>query len=502
MANPHIPSIEHIATFCKRKGIIFPSAEIYGGFSGFFDYGPLGTQIKRNIEQSWWKRFVTSRQDVVGMDGTTITHGKIWEASGHLQNFSDLVVEDVKTKKRYRADHLVEQVLKLPMDGKTREEINRIIDEHDIKSPDGNALLPAAAFNLMFPVQVGVDKENVGYLRGETAQSIFTQFRNITQNTRVQLPFGIAQTGRAYRNEISPRDFLFRTREFEQMELEYFFDPQSAFTLFTDKHRQTTCVVLTAQDQEKNVAPRQWTFGHLVESGKLSEIHAYWLVESLWWFESIGISKENLRLREHTAKELSHYSSATFDLEYDFPGMGFKELFGCADRGNYDLSQHEKHSKHSMQLHDDRTNRKVVPSVIEPSFGLGRTFLAVLCDAYEENKQREQTILHLKSRIAPVQIGVFPLVKKLSAEAEQIMDVLEETYACFYDESGSIGRRYARQDEIGTPYCITVDFDSLDDKAVTLRDRDSTQQKRIAIEKLPEAMRLLMNGKTAFAELS
>ena len=488
-------SIEDFAIFCKKKGFIFKNSEIYGGLAGVHDYGPIGSEMKRNLQALWWQEFVRKRPDMVGIDGSTISHSKVWEASGHVQSFNDPLVMDLKTKKFYRADHLIEDALRMATDGKTRDELQKIIKDNALKSPDGNDLSEITSFNLMFPVSMGAksDSETTAYLRGETAQNIFIDYKSVIDTARVKLPFGIAQIGRSYRNEISPRDFIFRQREFEIMELEYFYNPENEAAFeqlegWSDFDKKEI-MLLTKEEQEKGgdkTLARPVKVSEMIGK-RLSRIHAYWLVKSLNFYESLGIRKEKLRVREHTSDELSHYSSATFDVEYEFP-FGFKEIEGIADRGNYDLSQHEKHSKQKMAFHDDSTGTKVVPHVIEPSFGFDRLFLALLIDSYDDNKERGNIVLHLKESVAPVYAAVMPLV----SNKDEIVRISRETFNnlinlgknVFYDKSGSIGRRYARQDEIGTPYCITIDHQSIEDSTVTIRYRDSKEQKRVAIKNL------------------
>jgi len=403
---------------------------------------------------------------------------------------------DVKTKKFYRADHLIEDALNIATDAKTWDEMQKIIIDNGLKSPEGNDISEITSFNMMFPVTLGASRDSsaTAYLRGETAQNIFVDYKNVIDTARVKLPFGIAQIGRAYRNEISPRDFLFRLRELEMMEIEYFYNPENeaAFEELSswNEFDKREIMLLTKEEQGRgddkmNATPV--TIAEMISKGLLKKIHAYWLVKSLEFYESLGLRKEKLRVREHTKDELSHYSSATFDIDYEFP-FGFKEIYGIADRGNYDLSQHEKHSRQKMAFHDDATNTKVVPHVIEPSFGVDRLFMALLIDAYEDDLERGNIALHLKGSIAPVYTAVMPLV----SNNEDIVRISKETFDMliekgkniFYDKSGSIGRRYARQDEIGTPYCITIDHQSIEDNTVTIRDRDTKEQKRVAIKQL------------------
>ena len=494
-------TIEDISTFCKKKGFVFQSAEIYGGSSGFFDYGPLGVELKNNIKNHWWKRFVQSRPDVVGIDGSLISNEKIWEASGHLTGFSDLLVECVKCGKNHRADHLVEDAIKKPMDGIEAEEINNLIKKHQIKCPNCKGdFKESKSFNLMFPVQVGADKtkDSTYYLRGETAQMIFSIYKNIIDTARVKLPFGIAQIGKAFRNEISPRDFIFRVREFEQMEIEFFIKPEETKCQFLEsKHKNFKFNFLSESNQNQNVEEKEVKMSDLISDKLLGEWHAYWLTESFQWFLHIGIKKENLRIRQHMADELSHYSSVTFDIEYHYP-LGWKEIHGNANRGQFDLKQHMEHSKKSMEIHDQETNTKMIPRVIEPSWGVERTFLTAIIDSYVDDEKRGNIVLKLNPKIAPIKLAVFPLVNKLNDNAKEVYDLLKEDFVSTFDKGGSVGRRYARADEQGIPYCITFDFDSLEDKSVTIRDRDTTEQIRVKIEDLTIKISNLLKGTEKF----
>ena len=484
-------SVEQLATFCRAKGFTYQSSELYGGLSGIYDYGPLGVELKRAILNHWWRRFVTGRDDMIGMDGAIISSAKIWDASGHTSSFNDPIVHDAKTSEQYRADHLIEDALGIATDGMTSDELQALIEKHDLTSPAGNPLTPLTSFNLMFPVSLGASQKsaNHGFLRGETAQIIFANFKNITDTNRVKLPFGIAQIGKAFRNEISPRDFLFRLREFEQMEIEYFTNPNATYEWkehFDPELLDTSVVFASRADQQNDSDGTKRTLRELVAQGALSELHAYWIGESYRWYVDLGLSEEKLRIREHLEDELSHYSSATFDIDYRYP-FGYKEMYGCADRGDFDLAQHAKHSGKKLLFHDDSTSEKLLPHVIEPSFGFERAFLAMLFEAYRDD-ERGNAVLSLTPALAPVQAAVLPLVANKSELVEtsrRIYRTLTESgLRSAYDKGGSIGRRYARQDEIGTPYCVTVDFESLEDGAVTVRDRDSTEQERVPIDTL------------------
>ena len=437
-----------------------------------------------------------SREDVFGLDGSLISSAKIWEASGHLASFSDMLVQCVKCGKSHRADSLVEDTLKINVDGIKADALNKLIADNNIKCPECKSdLKPVESFNLMFPVQIGAEKtkDSTAYLRGETAQLIFAAFRNIVDSSRVKLPFGIAQVGKAFRNEISPRNFLFRTREFEQMELEFFIKPDDRKCLLLEKkHLDLAFFFYSAEDQEKKKEHSQTKISDMLKKKKLDEWHAYWLAESYLWFTGLGMKEENLRVREHTKTELSHYSSATFDIDYNFP-FGWKEIYGNANRGQFDLAQHMKHSGKSLEIFDEDEKGRIVPRVIEPSFGVDRAFMSFLYDAYNDDTERGNIVLKLHPKLAPIKVGVFPLINKLDKDARKVYDMLKDEFACTYDRGGSIGRRYARADEQGIPFCITIDFETLEDKAVTIRDRDNTKQERIKISKLKDKLGELLN---------
>jgi glycyl-tRNA synthetase len=439
--------MEKIVSLCKRRGFIFQSSEIYGGLNGVWDYGPLGVELKRNLKNYWWRVMVHERDDVVGMDGSILTHPAVLKASGHVEGFSDPMIDCRSCKAHLRLDQLIEKkgVKQCPNCG----------------SKD---LTEARQFNLMFETHVGAaaDESSFAYLRPETAQSIFVQFKNILEVSRKKLPFGIAQIGKAFRNEINPRNFTFRSREFEQMELEYFCRAEEGM---------------------------KW-------------LH-YWLEQRLKFYESIGISREKLHAREVPADERAFYSKANYDIEYDFP-FGHQELEGVAYRTDYDLLQHQKASGKSLEYFDEETKQKFIPHVVEPSAGVDRTVLALICEAYaedqapdEKGKMETRVVLRFHPRMAPIKCAVFPLLKNkesLVAKAKEIADLLHPHMTIFYDESGAIGRRYRRQDEIGTPFAITVDFETLGEKdaalreTVTLRDRDSMKQERFAIRDLPDML--------------
>ena len=455
-------TMDKIVAFCKRRGFVYQSSEIYGGLRSSYDYGPLGVEMKRNIKEEWWRRVVHMRDDVVGLDAAIIMHPKVWEASGHTETFNDMLVESRTSKRRYRADHLIEDATGIDAEGKSAEELTKIIEEDErVKDPmdGGRDFAPVRPFNLMFETYMGPVKseENLAYLRPETAQGIFVNFKNVTQTSRVKVPFGIAQQGKSFRNEITPGNFIFRTREFEQMEMEFFVEPG------TDEG---------------------W--------------HDYWIEERWNWYLNLGIKEENLRRYEHPKEKLSHYSKRTVDIEYNYPFAGWSELEGIANRTDYDLKQHSKYSGENLEYIDQTTNNRYVPYVIEPAVGPDRIMLAFLMDAYteEEVNGEERTVLKLHPRIAPIKAAVFPLSKKepVSTIARELYDDLKGDYRISYDDSGSIGRRYRRQDEAGTPFCVTVDFDTIEDRQVTIRDRDTLQQERVPLEAVRDRLQALISG--------
>ncbi len=475
-------TIEDIAIFCKKKGFVYPNSEIYGSFSGFFDYGPLGVELKNNIKNAFWKTFVQQRDDVVGIDGTIISHPKVWKASGHVDSFTDYIYTCNKCKTMIKGD-----------------------DDKGIKCPKCNNELKAPKeFNLMFKTNIGPTetKENISYLRPETAQLIFTNYKLVQETARKKLPFGIAQTGKAFRNEISPRDFLFRSREFEQFEIEFFTHPKKVNDCPCIKEIENTKVnILTIENQQKNQEHKEITIKQIIDKKIASQWHSYWLAQFYKFFLDLGIKKENLRLREHLKEELAHYASACFDIEYKFP-FGWKEIHGNADRQQFDLTQHMKFSNTNLEYFDEETKEKVIPYVAsEPSQGIDRAFLAFLFEAYNDDKKRGNIVLKLDPRLSPIKVGIFPLVNKLNEEAKKLFDTLKTEFNCTFDKSGSIGRRYARADETGIPYCITVDFDTLKDKAVTIRDRDTTQQVRVKITDLTNILSGLLSCKVKFADV-
>ena len=431
--------MDKIVALCKRRGFIFPSSEIYGGLGSTYDYGHYGVLLKTNVKNEWWRAMVQERDDIVALDSAILQHPRVWEASGHLAGFTDPLVDCRTCKARFRADHLGE--LECPQKP----------SKHPGEGPDCD-LTEARDFNLMFETTVGPVKDSgsVAYLRPETAQGIFINFKNVLQFSRKKPPFGIAQVGKSFRNEITPGNFIFRTREFEQMEMEFFVPPAEADT---------------------------W--------------YRYWIDERERWYIELGIRPGHLRVRAHEADELSHYSSGTSDVEYHFP-IGWSELEGIANRGSFDLTQHAEHSGEKLEYFDQGTGERYVPHVIEPAAGADRATLAFLVDAYDEEEVagEQRTLLRLHPRLAPVKVAVLPLVRKDGQPelAREVFGALRGRMQAEYDEGGSIGRRYRRQDEIGTPWCVTVDHESLGDRTVTLRDRDSLAQDRVAIDELPELL--------------
>ncbi|MAF34344.1 glycine--tRNA ligase [Candidatus Woesearchaeota archaeon] len=478
-------TIDEMASFCKRKGLVFPSVEIYGGMAGSWDYGPAGVELANNLKQSWWKYFVQDREDMVGVDGSIVNPRAVWEASGHTENFDDILVGCTQCKEKHRADHLVEDSAGIRTDGMTAKELDKHIKKNNIRCKKcGGELGQCTPFNLMFETYIG-DKspENQGFLRPETAQIIFTNFKGVADTSRVKTPFGIAQIGKVFRNEIAPRNFLFRCREFEQMEIEYFIHPkQEAECPFLDEVAKDKLVLYTQDDQKKDGEAQTMTAKEAVTKKVLMPWHSYWLATIIRWFVANGAKRENFRCRQHVKTELSHYAKDTWDVEYKFP-FGYKELQGVANRQDFDLQQHIKHSGKELTLFDEESKEKFVPHVVcEPSQGVGRALLVFLFDAYEFDHKRENVVLHLHPKLAPYKAAIFPLLKnrkELVDKAKEVYEDLKKDYNVFYDESGSIGKRYARQDEIGTPLCITIDFDSLEGGDVTLRDRDTTKQERV-----------------------
>jgi glycyl-tRNA synthetase len=473
-------SIEELSTFCKRKGFVFRSSEIYGGFSGFWDFGPLGVELFNNIKQDFWKFFVQQKENMTGIEASVISHPKTWKASGHLANFSDVAVINKKTKQAMKVD---------------KSEADKFVKEN----PDWQI---QGEFNLMFKTTVGALNPTDAYMRGETAQGMFMDFNLVAETSRKQLPFGIAQVGRCFRNEIAPRDFLFRSREFNIGELEFFIHPEEfSCPLLDSKHKDVKVRLLDGETQESGKETlKDTTIGLMIKAKKLDEWHAYWLAEQILWLTKLGLA-DKVKVREHMKAELSHYSSATFDLDYEFP-FGSKEIAGNANRGQYDLTQHGKEASQKFEIFDESTKKKVIPRVIEPTFGMERIFLALLCNGYNHDKKRDNIILKLPAYLAPVKAAILPLIAKGEGYelARKVFEELQEDFTVAFDKSGSIGRRYARNDEIGTPYCITVDEESLKDKSATIRERDSTEQIRVEISKLNETLTNLIRRKIEFGK--
>ena len=449
-----VESMEKIVNLCKARGYVYPGSEIYGGLSNTWDYGPLGVELKNNIKKAWRKKFVQECKYNVGLDSAILMNPQVWVASGHVGGFSDPLIDCKECKTRHRADKLIEEWAHengkdMIADGMSDSELIAFIGENKIPCPDCGKtnFTDIRKFNLMFKTFQGVteDAKSEIYLRPETAQGIFVNFKNVLRTTRRKLPMGIAQIGKSFRNEITPGNFTFRTREFEQMELEFFCEP-----------------------------------------GTDLEWHKYWKEFCKNWLLSLGMNEENIRLRDHEQAELSHYSNATTDIEFQFP-FGWGELWGIADRTNFDLSKHMEFSKEDMNYLDVEKNEKYVPYCIEPSLGCDRVALSFLCNSYEEQEIAEgdtRTVLHLHPALAPYKVAVLPLSKKLSEKAGEIYAELTKHFMCDYDEAGSIGKRYRREDEIGTPFCVTVDFETENDGCVTVRDRDSMEQIRIKIEEV------------------
>lgn len=454
-----VKSMETIVNLCKARGYIYPGSEIYGGLANTWDYGPLGVELKNNVKKLWRKKFIQESKYNVGLDAAILMNPQTWVASGHVGGFSDPLIDCKECKTRHRADKLIEewaheQGKDMIADGMSDEEMIKFLDDNNIPCPTcgKHNFTSIRKFNLMFKTFQGVTEDAKAeiYLRPETAQGIFVNFKNVMRTTRKKLPMGIAQVGKAFRNEITPGNFTFRTREFEQMELEFFCKP-----------------------------------------GTDLEWHEYWKKFCEDWLLGLGMKKENIRLRDHSPEELVFYSKATTDIEYAFP-FGWGELWGIADRTDYDLTNHMNISKEDFTYLDPETNERYVPYCIEPSLGADRVALAFLCNAYDEEEIAEgdtRTVLHLHPALAPYKVAVLPLSKKLSEKAEEVYTKLSKKFMCEYDETGSIGKRYRREDEIGTPYCVTVDFDTLEDNAVTIRDRDTMEQVRINIDELENWIR-------------
>ena len=442
--------MEDIISLCKRRGFIYQGSDVYGGLSGTWDYGPLGVQLKRNIMQLWWRRFVDERDDMYGVDAAILMNQKVWQASGHVDTFVDPLCEDTVNHRRYRTDHILKDN-GVDADGMTMEQMDAVIAERGIKSPDGNPLSQSRTFNMMFKTQVGATEsdDSISYLRPETAQGIFTNFKNVVDSFYPNLPFGIAQQGKAFRNEIAPRDFVFRSREFEQMEIEYFVDPSKW----------------------------QEAFDEL-----LAATHAF--------LAELGLRQEHIHELDVPPEDRAHYSKKTIDIEYDYP-IGREELMGIAYRTDFDLMNIQRVSNKSMEYTVKGTNTKFVPHVIEPSFGVERALMAVLSSAYREDEQNgeKRVYLALPEYLAPVKFAVSPLLKNKPELVEKAREVYAQLAKAnpgrvMWDDNGNIGKRYRRQDEIGTPHCVVIDFQTLEDDTVTVRERDTTEQRRVKVEEL------------------
>ncbi|AYD39217.1 glycine--tRNA ligase [Clostridium fermenticellae] len=453
-------TMDKVVALCKNRGFVYPGSDIYGGLANTWDYGPMGVELKNNVKKVWWQKFVQESKYNVGIDAAILMNKEVWVASGHVGNFSDPLMDCKECKTRFRADKLVEEhmtkrgIEKASADGWSNEKLKKYIDDNNINCPScgKHNFTDIRQFNLMFKTFQGVteDSKSETFLRPETAQGIFVNFKNVQRTTRKKIPFGIAQIGKSFRNEITPGNFTFRTREFEQMEIEFFCKP-----------------------------------------GTDLEWHDYWKKHTWDFLLGLGINKENIRFRDHEKEELSHYSKATSDIEYLFP-FGWGELWGVADRTDYDLKQHQEHSGKDMTYLDPTTNERYIPYCIEPSVGADRIVLAFLVDAYDEEELEGgdvRTVMHLHPAIAPFKAAILPLTKKLSDKASELYDELRRDFSVDYDEAGSIGKRYRREDEAGTPYCITVDFDTLDDNTVTVRDRDTMEQFRIKIDKIKDFLK-------------
>lgn len=444
-------TMNEIVSLCKMRGIVFPGSEIYDGLANSWDYGPIGVEMKNNVKRAWWQKFIQESPYNVGQDAAILMNPQVWVASGHVGGFNDPLLDCKACKSRFRADKLIEDYLlkkdeEEVVDGWSNEKMTDFIAEHGIKCPTCGAsdFTDIRQFNLMFKTHQGVteDSSTEIYLRPETAQGIFVNFKNVQRASRKKIPFGIGQIGKSFRNEITPGNFIFRTREFEQMELEFFCAPGTDLEWFS-----------------------------------------FWKDYCENWLRSLGIKDENLRLRDHDQEELSHYSNATTDIEFKFP-FGWGELWGIADRTDYDLTQHQEHSGKDMSYQDPQTNEKYVPYVIEPSLGADRVFLAFLCNAMEKEELEGgdiRTVMKIHPTLSAYKAAVLPLSKKLGDKAREVHELLAKDFMVEYDETGSIGKRYRRQDEIGTPLCVTIDFDTLDDGAVTIRDRDTMEQVRMPI---------------------
>ena len=449
--------MDKIVSLCKRRGFVNSASEIYGGFANSYNYGPYGVELKKNIKDLWWKKFVQDRPDIVGIDGPIILHPKLWEASGHAMSFNDAMVDCKECKSRFRADNLVEDATGKDLEGKL-DEMKKVLDEEKIPCPNckKSNWSEVRNFNMMFKTDMNTTGNNgasVAYLRPETAGAIFIEFKNILDSARLKIPFGVAQIGKAFRNEIVAGNFIFRLREFEQMEIEYFISPEDDWQKRFDE----------------------------------------WLELQEEFAQELGAKPEDLKRYEHPKEKLSHYSKKTIDIEFKYP-FGFKELYGLAHRSDFDLKTHSDKSGEKLEYFDEANNQRYIPHVLEPTFGLDRSILVALVSAYTEEKVEdgERIVMKLPAKLAPVKVAIFPLLKnkpELVNKARELYEQLKKHFVCEFDDNGNIGKRYRRQDEIGTPWCITVDFDTLEDETVTVRDRDTLKQERVAISELPNYFR-------------
>lgn len=494
-------TVEKVIEICKRRGIIFPTAEIYGGFSGFFDYGPIGLRIKKKIVEDW-RKFFLKNENIVEIEGNVILPEEVFKASGHLNSFVDPITQCKKCKSLFRADQLIEDLTGKFVEGLGTEELSKIIREKNIRCPNCRGeLSEVKIFNLLFKTEVGPIGGKFGYLRPETAQNIFLNFKRVFEASRAKLPFGIAQVGLSFRNEISPRRFLIRLRSFQQMEIEMFVDPEKInecpkfkeienvelkiLTREAQKKGEKEVKVKAKEAFDKKIVPNKWLL--------------YFMVKELIWFKSLGIPGEFIRFRHLLEEETPHYSKTNFDLEIKFD-FGWKESVGNAYRSNYDLKKHSEFSKVDLSVVEN--GRKIIPHVIEPSFGIERPFFAILLYNFRED-ERGWSWFAFPPKIAPFLAGIFPLVKKdgLAEKAKEVFNLLRDCFDVFYDEKGSIGKRYARADEIGIPFAITIDYQTLKDDTVTIRDRDTTNQKRVKVKDLKNLLWKLMNEEVKFEEI-
>ncbi|MEM5766338.1 MAG: glycine--tRNA ligase [Candidatus Aenigmatarchaeota archaeon] len=491
--------LEKIIQIAKRRGIIFPSSEIYGGLAGFFDYGNVGLLLKRKIENSWREFFVKSEEKIFEVETSLIMHERVWEASGHLKSFIDPITQCKKCNSFYRADNLIQESTNRFVEGLKIEDLTKIIEKEKLKCPKCKGdLSEVKIFNLMLSTNVGPASGNKAYLRPETAQGIFVNFKNLLTSTRASLPFGVAQVGKSYRNEISPRQWIMRLREFSQMEIEYFFNPNKAEA--PDKNLLETKIRILTREAQKEKNPKEVEIKakEAVEKRIIpNEIMAYFMVKEFIWYQRLGIPREALRFRHMLPEETPHYSSGNFDLEIKFD-FGWREVVGNAYRTDHDLSSHMKHSGEDFGVVDGKD--KIVPHVFEPSFGMERTIYAVLLYCFKEGKERGWSWFAFPPNISPYSVGVFPLVNKdgLPEKAKEVYTVLKNCFDAYYDESGSIGKRYARADEIGVPYCVTIDYDTLRDSTVTIRNRDDCSQARAKISNIVDIVFNLINSKIKF----